>query len=154
MKGSCQMFVTDPKPCAAHTCRMLCPHGFALDDDGCPRCQCHDPCSEIECPSALRCELEDVTCFKQPCPPIPRCEYRVSPCSRGLMNVVTVAQLVKKSPSLMEPKCPYCETNESSQHCHTHLSSLQGFQQKFCAHFSSSQTCRVLSPPIQCSWSP
>ena len=69
------LFITDPKPCAAHTCRMLCPHGFALDDDGCPKCQCHDPCSEIQCPGALNCELEDVACIKQPCPPVPRCEY-------------------------------------------------------------------------------
>lgn len=101
MKITCWMFVTDPKPCATHTCRMLCPHGFALDDDGCPRCQCYDPCSDTVCPSALRCELEDVTCFKQPCPPIPRCEYSVSPWSRALLNVVTVAHLVKKSPPLM-----------------------------------------------------
>lgn len=74
--------------------------------------------------------------------------------SMWVQGVSMQQRLVKKSPSLMEPKCPYCETNESSQHCHTHLSSLQGFQQKFCVHFSSSQTCRVLSPPIQCSWSP
>jgi hypothetical protein len=96
--------VTDRQPCAAHTCRMLCPHGFVLDDDGCPRCQCHDPCSEIECPSALSCELEDVTCFKQPCPPIPRCEYGLSPWSTKLLNVVIFAHLVKKYPPLMEPK--------------------------------------------------
>jgi len=69
------LFIADPKPCAAHTCRMLCPHGFALDDAGCPRCQCHDPCSEVQCPNALSCELEEVACSKHPCPPVPRCEY-------------------------------------------------------------------------------
>ncbi|KAJ9582849.1 hypothetical protein L9F63_022808, partial [Diploptera punctata] len=63
---------SDPKPCGAHTCRMLCPHGFSLNKDGCPMCQCYDPCNEIKCPGSLSCELEDVACVKQPCPPIPR----------------------------------------------------------------------------------
>ncbi|XP_063231610.1 balbiani ring protein 3-like [Bacillus rossius redtenbacheri] len=73
---------SDPRPCSAATCRMLCPHGFALAEDGCPKCQCYDPCSEVKCPKATQCQLEDVACFRQPCPPVPKCKK-----GRSLENV-------------------------------------------------------------------
>ncbi|XP_045483161.1 balbiani ring protein 3-like [Harmonia axyridis] len=65
---------TAPKPCADHTCRMFCPHGFALDKDGCPLCRCRDPCTDIKCPNALECQLEDLACADPPCPPVPTCK--------------------------------------------------------------------------------
>jgi len=65
---------TNPKPCAGMLCRMLCPYEFELDDDGCPLCQCRDPCRGIKCPGSQTCQLEEVSCAKEPCPPIPTCK--------------------------------------------------------------------------------
>lgn len=64
-----------PKPCADHTCRMFCPHGFALAQDGCPLCRCRDPCDGIKCPNSLECHLEELACADPPCPPVPTCKY-------------------------------------------------------------------------------
>lgn len=68
-------FCLEPQPCAGHTCRMFCPHGFALAQDGCPLCKCRDPCEDIRCPSALACHLEDLSCSDPPCPPVPTCKF-------------------------------------------------------------------------------
>lgn len=68
----------DPAPaeaCSGHTCRMLCAHGFATDEKGCPLCRCYDPCSEIKCSGSLTCQLEEATsCSRPPCLPVPTCE--------------------------------------------------------------------------------
>uniref|UniRef100_T1JEZ8 Uncharacterized protein n=1 Tax=Strigamia maritima TaxID=126957 RepID=T1JEZ8_STRMM len=63
-----------PRPCSGLMCRMLCPYGFALDVDGCPLCQCRDPCSGVACPGSQKCHLEEVVCDSEPCPPIPSCK--------------------------------------------------------------------------------
>lgn len=67
-------FFTAPKPCADHTCRMFCPHGFALTNEGCPLCRCRDPCDDVKCPNALECHLEELACADPPCPPVPTCK--------------------------------------------------------------------------------
>lgn len=65
---------TAPRPCAGHLCRMLCPYEFELDDEGCPLCQCRDPCAGVRCPGDTQCQLEEVHCDQEPCPPVPTCK--------------------------------------------------------------------------------
>ncbi|XP_074036900.1 uncharacterized protein [Leptinotarsa decemlineata] len=101
---------TAPKPCADHTCRMFCPHGFALTEEGCPLCRCRNPCDEINCPKALECHLEDLACADPPCPPIPTCKR-----GRSLENICPVGDPLRISESIRpflcgndegKPQCP------------------------------------------------
>lgn len=48
-------------------------HGYLFDDDGCRTCTCRDPCLDITCPSAERCELVQIECIDLPCPMMPIC---------------------------------------------------------------------------------
>ncbi|XP_037073355.1 uncharacterized protein LOC119094399 [Pollicipes pollicipes] len=60
--------------CASVNCRMLCPYSFKLDERGCPLCQCWDPCQDVQCPGQLSCQLEEMPCANEPCPPVPTCK--------------------------------------------------------------------------------
>lgn len=53
---------------------MLCPHGFALDKDGCEICECRNVCSGVKCPGGEECSVEDVPCSGALCPPTPTCK--------------------------------------------------------------------------------
>ncbi|KAF5293262.1 hypothetical protein FQR65_LT11002 [Abscondita terminalis] len=100
---------TDPKPCAGHTCRMFCPHGFELADDGCPLCKCRDPCENVKCPNSLDCHLEELACSDPPCPPIPTCKR-----GRSLDNICPVGDPLRISDTVRpflcgnEPSKPSC----------------------------------------------
>ncbi|KAK9721248.1 WAP-type (Whey Acidic Protein) 'four-disulfide core' [Popillia japonica] len=100
---------TEPKPCAAHTCRMFCPHGFSLAQDGCPLCKCRDPCEDIKCPDSLACHLEDLACSDPPCPPVPTCKR-----GRSLDNICPVGNPLRISDTVRpflcgnEPSKPNC----------------------------------------------
>ncbi|UYV78373.1 hypothetical protein LAZ67_16001117 [Cordylochernes scorpioides] len=60
-----------PRDCAGFLCRMLCPYGFALDEEGCPICHCRNPCENFQCPDGKECQLEDLPCGDEICPPLP-----------------------------------------------------------------------------------
>lgn len=63
--------------CLDITCRMGCDYGFSLDPETrCPRCQCRDPCDDVECPENQECRTVDVSCDGEYCPPVPACLQR------------------------------------------------------------------------------
>ncbi|EDW80868.1 uncharacterized protein Dwil_GK11329 [Drosophila willistoni] len=65
----------EPKHCTASACRMFCPSGFARDTEtGCSVCRCRDPCDGLECPNGQSCQLQEVQCKSEPCPPLPTCK--------------------------------------------------------------------------------
>lgn len=65
----------EPDHCPASACRMFCSSGFARDEQsGCSLCRCRDPCQGIECPHEHICQLTEVKCKVEPCPPIPTCK--------------------------------------------------------------------------------
>ncbi|KAH1000715.1 neurogenic locus notch homolog protein 3 isoform X1 [Dendroctonus ponderosae] len=101
---------TAPKACADATCRMFCPHGFALTKEGCPMCRCRDPCDDIKCPNALECHLEKLACADPPCPPVPTCKR-----GRSLENICPVGDPLRISDTVRpflcgndpgKPTCP------------------------------------------------
>ncbi|XP_076257897.1 uncharacterized protein LOC143194965 [Rhynchophorus ferrugineus] len=101
---------TAPKRCSEATCRMFCPHGFALDREGCPKCHCRDPCDDIRCPHALECHLEELACADPPCPPVPTCKR-----GRSLDNICPVGDPLRISDTVRpflcgtdpgKPTCP------------------------------------------------
>ncbi|XP_017874547.1 PREDICTED: uncharacterized protein LOC108621630 [Drosophila arizonae] len=54
---------------------MFCPSGFARDPEtGCSVCRCRDPCDGLECPRGQTCQLQEVQCKSEPCPPLPTCK--------------------------------------------------------------------------------
>lgn len=98
-----------PRPCAGHLCRMLCPFDFELDEDGCPLCQCRDPCRGVRCPSGTLCHLEVVSCSREPCPPVPTCKKARSldtVCSIG--RALTISDKDKLFLCGLGPTKPQC----------------------------------------------
>lgn len=65
---------SNPRPCNGPMCRMLCPHGFHLDENGCEYCECRNVCKGVKCPGGTQCEVEEVPCSVDPCPPVPSCK--------------------------------------------------------------------------------
>lgn len=59
--------------CPSPTCRLGCDYGYVLSEDGCPTCQCRDPCTSIQCEPDDRCQLVEVSCDDRHCPPVPVC---------------------------------------------------------------------------------
>ncbi|XP_001993789.3 uncharacterized protein LOC6567649 [Drosophila grimshawi] len=54
---------------------MFCPSGFARDaQTGCTVCRCRDPCDGFDCPNGQTCQLQEVQCKSEPCPPLPTCK--------------------------------------------------------------------------------
>ncbi|KAG8232187.1 hypothetical protein J437_LFUL011414 [Ladona fulva] len=100
---------SNPRPCGGHTCRMLCPYGFELNpEDGCPICQCRDPCAGVTCPGSLTCQLEEAACLNQPCPPIPTCKR-----ARSLDNICPYGPPLK-----VEGERPFlCGTTPGKPQC-------------------------------------
>ncbi|XP_022255570.1 balbiani ring protein 3-like [Limulus polyphemus] len=98
-----------PDKCAGHTCRMLCPYGFELDDYGCPICECRDPCKGVKCPANQKCEVEEVPCVDELCPPLPTCKQ-----PRTLDSFCPVGEPITSPDSGlpflcgMEPNKPQC----------------------------------------------
>ncbi|XP_049878032.1 uncharacterized protein LOC126375196 isoform X2 [Pectinophora gossypiella] len=63
-----------PTTCPEPQCKDLkCAHGQRLDDKGCPTCDCKDPCADVKCRDDETCELVQVECEGELCPPLARC---------------------------------------------------------------------------------
>lgn len=66
---------------------MLCPYEFEMDEEGCPVCECRDPCRGVTCPGGTACTLEEAPCAAEPCPPLPTCKEGGG---KGVASVVSL----------------------------------------------------------------
>lgn len=65
----------EPENCSISNCRMFCESGFDRDArSGCSVCKCRNPCDGLECPNGEVCQIQEVKCKNEPCPPIPTCK--------------------------------------------------------------------------------
>ncbi|VDK25827.1 unnamed protein product [Anisakis simplex] len=61
--------------CSPSICTKQCEYGFEVSFDGCPLCECLNPCKNVHCAQKQICVMSDVQCFQQShCPKQPRCK--------------------------------------------------------------------------------
>ncbi|KAI6180854.1 hypothetical protein M3Y98_00765900 [Aphelenchoides besseyi] len=59
--------------CQQLRCSSNCQHGYQFDENGCPTCECKNPCRDLECKSGFICTMIPVECDGDYCPQQPRC---------------------------------------------------------------------------------
>ncbi len=67
--------------CPPIDCTQACPYEWVMTAQGCPTCECRNPCTGVRCSQTQICIVTRVDCFDpQRCPAQPRCnpEPRVS----------------------------------------------------------------------------
>lgn len=73
--------------CDRNICAQMCQYGFKVGEDGCPTCECDDPCEGFECLPGEECvAVKDEDCSGNLCSTMPFCRQRasyVNPCHMG-----------------------------------------------------------------------
>ncbi|XP_077995049.1 uncharacterized protein LOC144448627 isoform X2 [Glandiceps talaboti] len=71
--------------CDAPVCNLgdMCKFGYKADQNGCPICQCFDPCEGIQCPGGTECHAMHVLCSSKDCSGIPQCVSPPPACDNG-----------------------------------------------------------------------
>ncbi len=76
--------------CDQNICASVCEYGFKPDHNGCPSCECSEPCEGFLCPMGTHCEVaKDPECRSQSalCASLPVCKPNfayTNPCEIGV----------------------------------------------------------------------
>uniref|UniRef100_A0A914XIE0 Uncharacterized protein n=1 Tax=Plectus sambesii TaxID=2011161 RepID=A0A914XIE0_9BILA len=83
-----------PQNCAAH---RRCEYGNELDTNGCPTCECLNPCRNVRCPHPFQvCVLDKVECTSTDfdnCLPVPKCLVNACPQGQPLVDPKTLSRV-------------------------------------------------------------
>lgn len=62
--------------CDRNICASICEYGFRVGQDGCPTCECDDPCEGFTCKDGEECiPAKEQSCQEDFCPSYPVCQY-------------------------------------------------------------------------------
>lgn len=62
--------------CARALCAAVCEYGYKTGADGCPTCECDDPCAGFPCPKDEECiRVKEAQCVGDLCSGYPICKY-------------------------------------------------------------------------------
>ncbi|CAD5113765.1 DgyrCDS2934 [Dimorphilus gyrociliatus] len=86
------------------TCKTFCPNGYKVDNKGCRKCECHNPCDYITCERNYKCEPYFLSCSSLPCivkeaACIPKCQSEQQVALRTVYNNPTELFMI--------PNCNY-----------------------------------------------
>ena len=95
-----------PRSCPVTSCAKHCVFGPEMTDyDGCPTCECKNPCLNVQCPLNHVCRFVSVQCFLSSCTPVVKCILNA--CPRGEpLHQVDNGQLAECN-NLQGHRCPH-----------------------------------------------
>ncbi|OQV15699.1 putative Uncharacterized protein ZC84.1 [Hypsibius exemplaris] len=122
-------------------CRMDCPFGFKHDPaDGCPVCDCEDPCEMISCPNGRECKVIEMKAVHNTTTRVPICAPHAAPaltCPFG--EPIRIESTNQIRVCLSDSACPATHACSMPEGAHTGI----------CCSKTSS-VCQMLPDPGLC----
>lgn len=78
--------------CSRALCAGICEYGYKTGADGCPTCECDDPCAGYPCKDGEECvRVKDSECTGELCTGYPVCKYFISCISLRLCEILEMS---------------------------------------------------------------
>uniref|UniRef100_A0A7E4UXH3 WAP domain-containing protein n=1 Tax=Panagrellus redivivus TaxID=6233 RepID=A0A7E4UXH3_PANRE len=94
-----------PRNCPIMSCTRRCLFGPEMDNNGCPTCECKNPCRTVACPINHVCRIVPIKCFLSTCSPVAKCILNVCPRGEPLERIDN--QQLAECSDQNGPQCPH-----------------------------------------------